>query len=312
MNEFLKDVLEGLRSSPKFLESKYFYNKKGDELFQKIMWCKEYYPTRAEMEIFEMQSKHITDAAIPNGEKIDVIEFGPGDAVKSVHLLRELSNRNSIGKYFPIDISENIISHLSKHLPDKIQSLSVHGISGTYLEKFPEVEKYSSNKKLVLFLGGNIGNFKFDRVNAFLSELRKLLSKGDMVLIGFDLKKDPQKILDAYNDKGGFTREFNLNLLNRINEELHGNFDLNSFDHFPTYDPVSGACKSYLVSRKKQTVQVDGNEIQFEKYEPIFMELSQKYSVAEIGKITGIHGFSAEKYFFDSNNLFADVLVFSV
>ncbi len=145
--------------------------------------------------------------------KLDVIEFGPGDATKSVHLLKELSCRNQIANYIPIDISKNIIRLLNEDLPRQIPGLTIHGFAGEYFQMLSAAHQVSSNKKLVLFLGANIGNFKFNEMPVFLQKLRSLLSKGDMVLIGFDLKKNPKKILAAYDDKAGYTREFNLNLL---------------------------------------------------------------------------------------------------
>lgn len=265
MDNFLTDVLKGLQSSPKYLDSKYFYDKKGDELFQKIMDSDEYYLTNAEMEIFSKQQSQIADTVLVHNDQLDIIEFGPGDATKSVHLLKELALRNQIANYVPIDISKNIINLLNKSLPKQISGLSIHGFAGEYFEMLSAAHKISSNKKLVLFLGANIGNFKFNEMPAFLKKLKSLLSAGDMVLIGFDLKKNPNTILSAYNDKEGFTREFNLNLLSRINKELSGNFETENFDHYPTYDPSTGACKSFLISTKEQEVKIGKTRIHFEK-----------------------------------------------
>lgn len=309
MNNFLKDVLQGLQSSPKYLDSKYFYDKKGDELFQKIMASDEYYLTNAEMEIFSKQSGKIADKVLTEANQIDVVEFGPGDAVKSIHLLKELSGRNAMTNYFPIDISENIISVLNKKLPKQIPRLSMKGLAGEYFEMLSTVNKISSNPKLVLFLGANIGNFKFNEMPQFCKHLRSLLSTGDMVLIGFDLKKDPAKILAAYDDKAGYTKEFNLNLLKRIDKELKANFKINNFQHYATYDPVSGACRSYLISTRQQSVKIDEAEINFEKNEPVFMEISQKYSIKEIDEILLQCGFEVMSHFFDSDKYFTDVLL---
>ena len=195
MNNFLSDVLKGLQSSPKYLDSKYFYDKKGDELFQKIMDSDEYYLTDAEMEIFSTQQSQIADTVLDHNDQIDVIEFGPGDATKSVHLLKELADRNQIANYIPIDISENIIGLLNESLPKQVPGLTIHGLAGEYFQVLTRAHEISSNKKLVLFLGANIGNFKFNEMPNFLKKLRSLLSFGDMVLIGFDLKKNPKRIL---------------------------------------------------------------------------------------------------------------------
>lgn len=309
MNNFLSDVLKGLQSSPKYLDSKYFYDKKGDELFQKIMDSDEYYLTNAEMEIFSQQQSQIADTVLDHIDQIDVIEFGPGDATKSVHLLKELSKRNQIANYIPIDISENIINLLNESLPKEIPALTIHGLAGEYFEMLSVAHKMSANKKLVLFLGANIGNFKFNEMPGFLKKLRTLLTVVDMVLIGFDLKKNPKKILAAYNDKQGFTRQFNLNLLSRINRELDGNFNLEHFDHYPVYDPSTGACKSFLISTKEQDVAIENTVIHFEKDEPVFMEISQKYAVKEINEIAHDCGFEVVADFFDTHKYFVDVIL---
>jgi dimethylhistidine N-methyltransferase len=308
MNQFLKDVLKGLQASPKYLDSKYFYDKKGDELFQKIMASDEYYLTNSEMEIFLHQSKEIIDSVLSDEDTFDVIEFGPGDAVKSMHLVKELLERKAIAVYFPIDISKNIIGLLNQKLSKQLPDLKVHGLHGEYLHMLAQTNKLSKNKKLVLFLGANIGNFKFREMPGFCKELNGMLSKGDLILIGFDLKKNPKKILAAYNDKKGFTSEFNLNLLARINKELNADFNVNSFEHYATYDPDSGACKSFLISLMTQDVYIDGTSIHFEKDETIFMEISQKYSVAQIDEIALQCGFTAVAYFFDKKKYFVDVL----
>ena len=308
MNQFLKDVLKGLQASPKYLNSKYFYDKKGDELFQKIMASDEYYLTNSEMDIFLRQSKEIADSILLEEDTFDVIEFGPGDAVKSMHLVKELLKRKAIAVYFPIDISENIIGLLNQKLSKQLPDLKVHGLHGEYLHMLAQTNKLSKNKKLVLFLGANIGNFKFQEMPGFCKELNGMLSKGDLILIGFDLKKNPKKILAAYNDKEGLTSEFNLNLLTRINKELIADFNVNSFEHYATYDPDSGACKSFLVSLMTQNIYIDGTPIHFEKNETIFMEISQKYSIDQIDEIALQCGFTPVAYFFDKEKYFVDVL----
>ncbi|MEO5650176.1 MAG: L-histidine N(alpha)-methyltransferase [Ginsengibacter sp.] len=308
MTQFLKDVLRGLQSSPKYLDSKYFYDKKGDKLFQQIMASGEYYLTDSEMEIFLRQSEEISDSILKESDTFNVVEFGPGDAVKSAHLIKELSKRKAIGVYYPIDISKNIITLLDKKLSTQFPELRVHGLNGEYLQMLSQTNGISKNRKLVLFLGANIGNFKFSEMPHFCKELHGMLSKGDFILIGFDLKKNPKKILAAYNDKEGLTTEFNLNLLKRMNRELNADFKLHSFEHYATYDPDSGACKSFLVSLQSQNICVGGTLIPFEKDETVFMEISQKYSVLQIDEIAVQCGFTPVAHFFDEKRYFVDVL----
>ncbi|MEO7120371.1 MAG: L-histidine N(alpha)-methyltransferase [Ginsengibacter sp.] len=309
MNQFLNDILSGLQASPKYLQSKYFYDKKGDELFQKIMNSEEYYLTNCEMEIFSTQTAAIADVIIGQHHNFDVVELGPGDAVKSTYLLEELVKKNAIGTYFPVDISKNIIKLLHKELPRQLPELNIHGLNGEYLSMLSSAKKISNKIKLVLFMGSNIGNIPKEEVTDFCKSLRGHLSKGDMLLIGMDLKKNPKQILAAYNDKNGYTREFNLNLLHRINEELCADFKISAFDHYATYDPGSGACKSYLVSLADQQVSIpDDVTIKFAKDEAIFMEISQKYTVEESDRIAAQSGFEPVAHFYDSNKWFTDVI----
>lgn len=308
MNQFLPNVLKGLNAPSKYLHSKYFYDKKGDELFQQIMACDDYYLTRSEMEIFSKQKEEIVDLILKKHSKIDVIEFGAGDAIKSFFLLEELKERDGLGTYFPIDISGNIIQLLEKTIPSKIPGINIHGFEGEYFDMLQEAGKISKNPKIILFVGANIGNFKFNEMRSFLKEMQSSLSPDDLVLIGFDLKKEPKKILRAYDDRAGITSEFNLNLLHRINRELNANFVIANFEHYATYDPQTGACRSFLVSLKDQKVQIENDIIHFKQYEPIFMEVSQKYSLEDIASTAAECGFETVSNFFDKENNFVDVI----
>jgi dimethylhistidine N-methyltransferase len=303
---FREDVLAGLKSHPKHLSSKYFYDAKGDALFQQIMNCSEYYLTRCELEIFRDQTSSLINAiSNATSQSFDLIELGVGDGIKSKYLIRELLDRRIEFTYLPVDISGNILSHLETSLSD-LQGLNLVSLEGEYFDMLREATKISGNRKVILFLGANIGNMSANEAQAFCKDLRSMLQPGDVVLMGFDLKKNPHTILEAYNDKGGITRDFNLNLLKRINTELEGNFNLHQFTHYQTYDPETGACKSYLVSNIKQTVIVDGTSISFSEGEWIYMEVSQKYSPNEIEKLASHSGFSIITNFTDSKRWFID------
>jgi dimethylhistidine N-methyltransferase len=305
MKQFRADVLKGLLSTPKYLYSKYLYDKRGDELFQKIMNCDEYYLTNCELEIFKMQGKNILDSVLKNDEKIDLIEFGPGDATKSIYLVDELVKRNAISTYIPIDISENIITILQSKIQVRFPTLNVKGLCGEFLEMLPV---QSQHRRLILFTGANIGNFVPDKAIDFLKLLHKRMSEGDCILIGADLRKDPNIILAAYNDVEGISEEFALNLLHRINRELEGNFKVENFHHYPAYDPGTGGCKSYLISSADLEVNIAGNKITFEKNEPLFIEISQKYSLKELDTMAVKSGFKALSRFLDSREYFTDVI----
>ncbi|MDR4952800.1 L-histidine N(alpha)-methyltransferase [Chryseobacterium sp. ES2] len=306
-DHFRSDVLNGLQNTPKKLSSKYFYDKIGDHLFQQIMAMPSYYLTRCELDIFKNKTDELIDLLIPGNEPFDLIELGAGDAMKSTYLLEQLIRKGIDFTYMPIDISGNILSILHKKLSSQLPELKITCLEGDYFEMLQKAASLSDRRKVVLFLGSNIGNMSPEEADDFCLHLNSNLSAKDRVLVGFDLKKNPHIILEAYNDKEGITASFNLNLLTRINNELGGNFDLKQFQHYQTYDPVSGACRSFLISLISQEVTIDHTKISFEENELIDMEISQKFSPEKIRELGEKSGFTitgeikdAKKWFVDS------------
>ncbi|MGS2762997.1 L-histidine N(alpha)-methyltransferase [Sinomicrobium sp. M5D2P9] len=305
---FREDVLKGLFSSPKQLYPKYFYDKKGSALFREIMGLPEYYLTDCELDIFKNKTGELSKLVNKDGTPFDLIELGAGDGFKSKYLLRELYLENARFNYMPIDISDSILDLLGSSLQTEFPEVEVQGFEGEYMEMLAEACSCSNNRKVVLFLGANIGNMEQDECKDFCGQLQSLLSPGDMVLIGFDLKKDPKQVLRAYDDATGVTSKFNLNLLERINRELMADFVLGQFEHYPTYDPISGACRSFLVSLREQDVHVDGHTIRFDKHEVISTEISQKYDLTEIQNLAEQTGFDTVGMIHDSKEWFVDAV----
>lgn len=308
-SQFMHDVLTGLSANPKHLQSKYFYDEQGDKLFQDIMNCPEYYLTGLEMEIFTQQTELLANAIREGGEPFDLIELGAGDATKSIHLLRRLVEQGTDFEYMPIDISGHVISELEANLPANVPGLKLTGLEGEYFQMLEKASAISNRRKVVMFLGSNIGNMPVSDAQAFCVGIRKHLSDGDMMLMGVDLKKNPNIIRAAYDDKGGITKAFNLNLLTRINRELGADFDQEQFDHYCSYDPETGACKSYLISLNEQVVNLHGKSIRFEKDEYIWMEISQKYTIEEVDEMAIQAGFTPAGHIFDSKHWFVDAVL---
>jgi L-histidine N-alpha-methyltransferase len=306
LQKFQEDVLWGLACNPKKLESKYFYDKEGDVLFQQIMACPDYYLTSCEQEIFQHKTNELAAVITLDSDEFDLIELGVGDASKSQYLLEYLAVRKVPFTYMPIDISAHILAILKTRLQKDIPQLEVMPLHGEYFDMLSKAFSLSIRRKVVMFLGANIGNMSIAEAGRFCIALRAHLNPGDLVLIGFDLKKHPQTILNAYNDRLGITAKFNLNLLKRINRELEGNFDLAHFEHYQNYDPGTGACKSYLVSLDDQKVTVSGHEILFRRNETIYMEVSQKYTPEEITGLAESTGFTSVDRSLDSKNWFLD------
>lgn len=303
---FRSEVWEGLSEDPKKLSSKYFYDKTGDHLFQKIMAMPEYYLTKCELDIFQNKTDEIVKAISNINESFDLIELGAGDAMKSSFLLKKLVEKGADFTYMPIDISGNILSVLQENMNQKIPELKVFPLEGEYFDMLDKATYISKRKKVVLFLGGNIGNMDIEEARHFCGEVKRKLNPGDLFLLGFDLKKNPHTILAAYNDSAGLTASFNLNLLTRINRELHANFEVEQFQHYQTYDPVSGACRSFLVSLCDQKVQIENRSFYFKENELIDMEISQKFSEQDIKKLAKDSGFHILNEIKDSKNWFVD------
>lgn len=307
---FKEDIRKGLQAYPKYLYSKYIYDKNGDRLFQEIMKLPEYYLTNCELEILQRQSEEIAHRFYENGSGFDLIELGAGDGTKTTILLRQLLNNKVDFNYKPIDISQNAIEKLSDRLLSELPGLSVQPETGEYFEVLDRLKEYDSRKKVILFLGSNIGNLLHPRAIEFLSHMREAMNDDDLLFIGFDQKKEPAVVLEAYNDTAGVTEAFNKNLLSRINTELGGNFDLDSFKHWEVYDPETGTAKSYLVSVKKQHVYIEALEIDvsFEAWETIHTEISQKYDHKTIEWLAEKSDLEIIDSFTDSKNYYKNYL----
>ncbi len=307
--QFAKDVENGLSASQKYLSSKYFYDAVGDKLFQQIMELPEYYLTRCEFEIFEQHKDDILQKIKTEG-KFNLVELGAGDGYKTKILLEHFINKQAHFEYVPVDISHQVLKELEAGLKAEFPNLKVKALNHEYFKALKELNKMDATPKVILFLGSNIGNFTPATAQSFFKELCEVMNKGDKLLIGIDLKKNPKTILKAYNDEAGITRAFNLNLLERMNRELGANFDLNNWDHFPTYDPFSGECRSYLMSTIDQDVHFEilNKTFHFKNSEPIHMEISRKYSLDEVETLAKNCNFTVRKHFMDSRGYFVDSL----
>ncbi|MEL6134973.1 MAG: L-histidine N(alpha)-methyltransferase [Bacteroidota bacterium] len=200
---FLQDVYDGLSATPKYLSSKYFYDEKGSMLFQQIMRMPEYYPTDCEYEIFDSHKAGILRLFADGIDHFRLIEFGAGDGLKTKVLLKYFLDQDVSFTYSPIDISGSALTQLADDLHISWPQLVVDPFKGDYFEALHKLSAQTSERKAVLFLGSNIGNFTEERALDFLRSIRKDLRTGDRLLVGFDLKKDPHTILTAYDDPQG-------------------------------------------------------------------------------------------------------------
>lgn len=303
---FAQDVLKGLSANPKNIPSKYFYDDRGSKLFEEIMKLEEYYPTNCEWDIFRNHKNEILQ--VMGNKPFSLVDLGAGDAEKTKVLLHHFVEQKADFNYAPIDISKDILEKLLSNLEEELPKLDTQAVVAEYFDALDWLSKNHSRRKLVLFMGGNIGNFpKEDAVN-FLRKMHDVLAPDDLLLIGIDLKKDPKAIVRAYDDSKGVTAEFNYNLLTRINNELGGNFNLKYWKHYASYNPVNGAMESYLVSLKDQEVYINDlkKSFSFEAYEAVHTEYSCKYTHKEVEAMAENSGFelitnySCEVPFIDS------------
>lgn len=305
---FAKDVINGLTAYQKHISSKYFYDDAGSRIFQEIMKMPEYYLTDSEFEILSLQAEQIYEALQFSGT-FNIIELGAGDGFKIFKLLEYLQNKEIQFNYIPIDISQEAIDILTQRLKERLPNLNIKPKVGDYFEILKD-EMQGNLPSLLLFLGGNIGNYMKEDAIDLMRLFHQNMNDGDKLLVGFDLKKNPLIIRQAYFDPNGITKRFNINLLLRMNREFDADFKIDDFDFYCQYDAMTGEVKSYLVSLKKQTVQFKKLDINiaFDQNELIWTELSKKYTTAEIETLARTSGFDVKRHFLDCKHYFTDSL----
>jgi len=304
------EILEGLRASHKQISSKYFYDDEGSRIFQQIMDMPEYYLTNSEAEIFELHKNKISALFCSDCRSVDLVELGAGDGAKTRILIQDLLDSKVNFRYIPVDISQEALIQLGGSMKQQFPDLVMDLRCGDYFLMIEELSRTYPNRKVVLFLGSNLGNFNMDQSVVFLEQINQALSDDDLFFIGLDLKKKPDIIRNAYDDPHGYTRDFNLNLLQRFNRELGANFNTDQFIHSPSYNPRTGKAVSYLVSNCDQEVYFSlvDETISFSKWETIFTEMSQKYDLEMIEELAKASGFKVVEHFFDSRQYFVNSL----
>lgn len=311
---FAQDILQGLTADQKYIPCQYFYDERGSWLFQQIMQLPEYYLTACETEILEKDHQTLLEAFQADGCRFNLIDLGAGDATKTKSLLSPYVEQGVDFIYTPVDLSTSILSALSDSLDAVYDTrLTYRAMNADYWEAMEELQAEAdpNTRKVVLFLGANIGNYTSQQSIAFLQRLKTYLNSGDLVLMGFDLKKRPEIIEKAYLDTKGTTAAFNLNLLHRINRELGGAFKPNYFRFYPCYNPQTGVLSSYLVAQKEQAVRIEALNltVQFEQWEAIHTEISCKHTQADVEALAEAAGYRIQGQYTDRKAYFTDVLL---
>lgn len=293
-----EEVLIGLASQPKSLSPKFFYDEYGSQLFDQITELEEYYPTRTEITILKEHGHEMVDLL---GKDALLIELGSGSSQK----IRVLLDALQPAAYMPIDISKAHLLKSAQILFDDYPHLDIHATCADYSDHFHLPYNPENVPKAAFFPGSSIGNFEPNQAQALLSRVAEFLGSNSTLLIGVDMKKCPQRLNNAYNDAKGVTAAFNLNLLNRINQELEANFDISYFKHHAFYNEKVGRIEMHLMSCVSHEVQIAGQTFSFEKNESIHTESSYKYTIDEFHALAQIAGFKPDRVWTDKENLFS-------
>ncbi|PIW70621.1 MAG: L-histidine N(alpha)-methyltransferase [Ignavibacteriales bacterium CG12_big_fil_rev_8_21_14_0_65_30_8] len=297
--EILSEVLNGLNQNPKMLPSKYLYDERGSQLFDEICELEEYYPTRTEMQIMQ---DNIIEIGELLGEGTLLIELGSGSSQKIKLLLDHIPG---LAGYIPIDISSEHLLNSCKVLQEEYPDLNIFPLAADYTNSFslPKLEiKY--DHKAIYFPGSTIGNFTKKKAKEFINRIANIAGENGGLIIGVDLKKDKKILEDAYNDRKGITAEFNLNILNHLNDEINSDFDLVNFKHYAFFNEVEDRIEMHLISKKDQTVKIGDSSVEINNGEHIITEYSYKYTLEEFKELVSVH-FELKKYWTDANNLFS-------
>ena len=303
-NDFLNDVIEGLSQNPKTLKPKYFYDNRGAQLFTEICTTPEYYPTRTEIKILNQNAE---DIASQIGDNTALIEYGSG-ALEKIKILLNFLNE-PVG-LIPVDISEDQLFASAKNLENLYPDLEILPVAADFTKPIPIPGfSHSPKKHVAFFPGSTIGNFEPDLAIQFLEGVTKTIGLDGLLLIGFDLKKDIETLLAAYDDQRGITSSFNKNLLSRINDELGGNFNLDTFEHVARYNENKGRIEMHLKSTTEQTVSINKELFEFLEGETIHTENCYKFTKESFTAMSSKAGLYPVKTWTDDQNLFAVMLL---
>lgn len=300
------EVMRGLSPHPRRLPPKLFYDAAGSHLFEQITETPEYYPTRTERGILKNYAGEIIRQA---GNNLTLVELGAGSASKTQVLIEALLRRQLRADFYPVDVSSSALQGALATLNGHFPRLRVAPIVADYTHKIPDLNSLPG-RKLALFIGSTIGNFEPDEAMAFLKSVHRSLQPGDALLIGFDLIKDAGILHAAYNDAQGVTAAFNKNMLVRINRELGGSFDVDSFEHVAFWNRRKSRIEMHLESVYEQTVWVQdlGRGFHFDRGERIHTENSYKFNAASITRLLRRSGFKLEKQWTDAQGWFCEAL----
>jgi dimethylhistidine N-methyltransferase len=297
-SDFYREVIAGLDQSPKRIPPKFFYDEAGSHLFESICEQPEYYPTRVET---GMLARYADEIAELTGNGCCLIEPGSGSCSK----VRLLLNALRPSRYIPMDISCAHLHEAAGRVAEDYPWLDVHAVCAdiSHSVELPCIPEQAL--RVVFYPGSSIGNYEPRDAVDFLARLAETAGPGGGLLIGVDLQKESGVLDSAYNDANGITADFNLNLLHRINRELDGDIDIDTFRHHAFYNETEGRIEMHLVSECAQTLRIDGHSYEFAAGEGIHTENSYKYTTTGFRALAEQAGFTSEATWVDDDELFS-------
>ncbi|MCU7930243.1 MAG: L-histidine N(alpha)-methyltransferase [Candidatus Thiodiazotropha sp. (ex Codakia rugifera)] len=295
-------VVDGLSREDKSIPPKFFYDRRGSELFDKICEQPEYYLPDVERRMLSQLAEEIAELT---GKGRVLIEPGAGSASKVRLLLDALRP----GAFVPMDISFDYLKSSAMSLAREYPWLPIHAACVDFTHSLPVPKDAPKGPRLLFFPGSSLGNFDRNEAGEFLRMVHDVLGDGGMLLIGVDTKKSEVILNAAYNDAAGLTADFNLNLLHRLQRELDADLDPNIFEHKAFYNVKEGRIEMHLISTRQQTLRINGYHFEFEEDESLHTENSYKYAPMEFIDLASESGFKEVRHWVDENGLFAIYLL---
>ena len=298
---FGEAVIRGLGGAQKRIDSRFFYDARGSEIFERICELPEYYLTRAESEIL---ASHAPEAVSMMGGRSRLVELGSGSSTKTRMILECMHAAQGRVTYLPIDVS-GVLESSSRSLLESYAWLDIVAVRDTYEAGLRFAHARGGEPALIAFLGSSLGNMDADGARRFLGSVASSMHDKDMLLIGLDLDKGEEALRGAYDDRAGVTAEFNLNLLHRINSELGGGIDISMFEHHVKYNASRARIEMYLRAREAHSAVVGGRRIAFGRGELVLTEYSHKYTPESIGALMAGSGLCIRRTWHDSDHRYA-------
>lgn len=300
--EIRDEIFNGLLVENKYIPSKFFYDDKGSDLFEKITHLNEYYPTSTEMSIL----RNVMPSIAGNLRNVDIVELGSGDCTKISMVLNSISDEAiETVCYVPVDVSSGAIEKSAKILLERYPNLRIDGLLADFYEHIEHIP--DGNQRFICFFGSTIGNMTRMRADRFLNEIGKIMRPGDRFYLGLDMVKDISVLKHAYNDNGGITAEFNLNIMNVVNKLAGTNFDIDDFTHRANWNHEMERIEMYLIAKRDMKIESDfiHQPIEIESGEPIHTENSHKFTKEHINHFEEVAGLSITAVYFDKLQWFS-------